>query len=78
MRELIEELKYADVKVMPVLHDGKTIRHIKEYTTKFENGLTDEEFDHWLKKGYNGLCVFMSKANPNLKCLDFEIGRAHV
>ena len=72
MRELIEELKYADVKVMPVLHDGKTIRHIKEYTTKFENGLTDEEFDHWLKKGYNGLCVFMSKANPNLKCLDFD------
>jgi len=72
MRELIEELKYADVKVMPVYHDGKTIKHIKEYTSKFDNGLSDEEFEHWLNKGYNGLCVFMSKANPNLKCLDFD------
>lgn len=72
MKELIEELKYADVKVMPVLHDGKTIRHIKEYTTKFTAGLTDEEMDYWLGKGYNGLCVFMSAANPHLKCLDFD------
>lgn len=72
MKELIEELKYADVKVMPVLHDGKTIRHIKEYTSKFETGLTDEEFTFWLDKGFNGLCVFMSKANQHLKCLDFD------
>lgn len=72
MRDLIEELKMADVKVMPILHDGKTIHHIKEYTTKFENGLSNEEFTYWLNKGYNGLCVFMSKANPHLKCLDFD------
>jgi hypothetical protein len=72
IKDIIEELKYADVKVMPVLHDGKTIRHIKEYTSKFDAGLTDEEFKHWIGKGYNGLCVFMSKANPSLKCLDFD------
>lgn len=73
MIELIRELDYAGVKVLPIKYTDGRIYHIYEYNTKFDNGLTDVEHQEWISKGFgNGIAVLMSKANPNLKCLDFD------
>lgn len=73
MKELIEELKYAGIHVMPVKHDGTTIRHPHEYASKYETGFTDQEIDTLLNDGYNGLAVFMSPVNKQLRALDFDV-----
>jgi len=73
MIELIRELDYAGVKVLPIKYTDGRIYHIYEYNTKFDNGLSDDEHQEWIAKGFsNGIAVLMSKANPNLKCLDFD------
>jgi hypothetical protein len=73
MLELIRELDYAGVKVLPIKYTDGRIYHIYEYNTKFDNGLNDDEHQEWISKGFsNGIAVLMSKANPNLKCLDFD------
>ena len=62
MLELIRELDYAGVKVLPIKYADGRIYHIYEYNTKFDNGLTDDEHQEWIAKGFgNGIAVLMSK-----------------